>query len=370
VEYGIIKALCWYRIFAAIFAATVVGFTYDKLEYPTFAVMASGALIVIAITIQQVSRRDPATLMSSSFVVSELIFAVVITVLGGLLYLQGTSSSTLAFASQYILASVLMGGVAYGVAGGIISGVIIGLARTAAMVVNGTNLTASSTLSLLSTTVTFCLAGALVGGVVTILRKAGGELSQAHARDSIARTLHDGVLQTLVIIQKRSKEAEIVDLASNQEKQLRSFLFTNQSQSSDAVVDLHLALEEVVEKFSKLSDIPVAIVIAPDLGELSKSTLKAIVGASTECLTNISKHANAKSVNIFAEPNGENVIMSVRDDGGGFDIEEQANSDLDQHGLKNSIIKRIEEVGGAVKVKTSIGKGTEIEMTVPIKEGC
>ncbi len=371
-EYGIIKALCWYRIIAAIFAAVVIGFTYDKLNYPTYAIMASGALIVIAITIQQISRRDPALLMSSSFVICELIFASVITILGGILYSQGTSSSTLAFGSQYVLASVLMAGVAFGLSGGIAAGIIIGLARTVTMFVNATELTASRSLSLLSTTVTFCLAGALVGGVVTILRKAGGELSQAHARDNIARTLHDGVLQTLVIIQKRSKESEIIDLAANQEKQLRSFLFTNQSQHSDSVVEVHEVFEEVISKFSKFSSIPVALIIAPDVHSLSRNSIKALNGACLECLSNVEKHSNAKSVNIYVEPIEDNVVVTIRDDGSGFNkeevLDEDNNNDKGKHqGLKNSIIARIQEVGGSVIIKSNPGKGTEIEITLPAK---
>lgn len=369
-EYGIIKALCWYRIVAAIFAAAVVGFTYDKLEFPTFAIMASGALIVISITIQQISRRDPSILMSSSFVVSELIFASVITVLGGIFYAQGTTSSTLAFGSQYILASVLMAGVAYGIKGGVAGGIIIGLARTVAMLINGNELTASRSLSLLSTTVTFCLAGALVGGVVTILRRAGGELSQAHARDNIARTLHDGVLQTLVIIQKRSKEPEIIDLAANQEKQLRSFLFTNQSKNTDSVVRIHEALEEVSEKFAKLSSIPVAIVVAPDIGDLSKTEIKALSGACLECLTNVAKHSEATSVNIYCEPIEDEIVVSIRDDGKGFDVEralsnEVADGENSRQGLKGSVIARVEDVGGSVKIKSGPESGTEVEIRLP-----
>ena len=311
--------------------------------------------------------------MRSEIVLSDLIFAVFITLLGGFMYQDGTLSSTLAFASQYVLASILMTGVAFGLSGGIAAGIAIGIARTGAALINGTSVnTASQSLSLLSTTVTYCLAGALVGGIVTLLRKAGGDLSEARARDNIARTLHDGVLQTLVIIQRRSKEPEIVELASHQEQDLRSFLFEHQSHSSEPVVALHNSLEDVVSQFSKRDQTPVSIVIAPDMPALSRASVKAIAGACTECLTNITKHAQASAITIYAEPDADMCVLSVRDDGVGFDADTILKSTVEDkakngHGLKSSVVGRIEEIGGTVTIRSAPNLGTEVEMRVPLQ---
>lgn len=370
-EYGIIRGLCWYRIFAALWSVIIVIVSYEKLIYPSYAVMAAGALVIISLTIQQISLRDPSILMRSEIVMSELIFAVLITLLGGYMYKHGMSNTTLAFASQYILASVLMTGVAFGLSGGMIGGVVIGLSRAGASVINQTAITPSHALSLLSTMVTYCLAGALVGGVVTILRKAGGELSEARARDSIARTLHDGVLQTLVIIKKRSKEPEIADIAGHQEQELRSFLFTHQSNSSTPALVLHKEIEGVVETFSNKNNIPVAIVISPDIGELSRASTKALINACTECLTNIAKHSDATTVTIYAESDDNTCTLSVRDDGKGFDVdaelgEKSKDGEYQKHGLKSSIIGRVQDVGGIVTIKSAKDNGTEVEMCVSL----
>ncbi len=328
--------------------------------------MAAGSLVIVALTMQQVSRHNPSVLMRSEVVVSELIFAVLVTILAGALYQQSTSASTLAFAGQYVLASVLMTGVAFGMWGGIVAGIVIGIARVGSALINNTDITtASQSLSLFSTTVTYCLAGALVGGIVSIMRKAGGELSEVRARDNIARVLHDGVLQTLVIIQRRSKEPEIIDLAATQEHELREFLFTHQSHNTEPVVALHNALASVVHNFSKKSSTPVSIVIAPDITQLSRASIKAIAGACTECLTNISKHANANSITIYAEPDDEMCIVSVRDDGVGFDVE-AALARGDRQGIRSSVMSRIEEIGGTVTIRSSEATGTEVEMRVPL----
>ena len=51
-----------------------------------------------------------------------------------------------------------------------------------------------------------------------------------------------------------------------------------------------------------------------------------------------------------------------RDRGAGFDIEAVGE---DRHGLRNSIIGRIERHGGKVDVRSTPGTGTEIEISMP-----
>jgi signal transduction histidine kinase len=365
-EYGIIRGLCWYRIVAAFWAVGVVAVTYKKLAYPNLAVTTVCALVIIAFFIQSISRRDPSILMRPEIVVSELLFSVALTLLGGYVYDRGSSSATLALAAHYILPSVLMAGVSFGLIGGIAGGCILGIARVGASAINRTDIFHSSqALSLLSTTFTLAIAGGLMGGVVTILRRAGGELSDSRARDNIARTLHDGVLQTLVIIQRRSNEDDVIELASQSEQDLRSFLFTHQSALSDSVVTLHNGLESVVEQFSKKSSVPVSIVIAPDIGEFSRSVIKAVSGAVSECLNNVAKHSEATSVSIYAEPDDSTAVISIRDNGKGFDV--AAISAEEKHGIRSSIVARVEDVGGSVTIH-STENGTDVQLRVPSEQ--
>lgn len=368
-EYGIIRGLCWFRIFAAMWTCLVVAISYSKLIYPSYAIMACAALLIISVLIKQLANKNPALLMKPEVVLADLGLSVLITILGGFVYEHGSTSNTLAFGSQYILASVLMVGVAFGMYGGIIGGVAIGLSRVGAALVNHADLyKTNQMLSFVSTTVTFSLAGALVGGIVQVIRKAGGELSEARARDSIARTLHDGVLQTLVIIERKSKDKEIQTLAQSQEKELRSFLFTHQSNSSNTTISIHNALEDIVSDVSNKYDLPVSIAIAPDLNHLPKNSIRALSGAVKECVSNAAKHSKAKSISIYAEPEEDFFIITVRDDGVGFDAEKILKNEDQQNqkrGLRSSVIGRIEEIGGQVNIKSNKTSGTEIEIKIP-----
>ncbi len=365
-EYGIIRGLCWYRLVTAFWALGIVVVTFDKIEEKSFAILAISSVIIFSVLIFYLSRTDLAILLRPGIVLFEFSFAITITVLGGYLYQSGTSANTLAFASHFVLVSVLMCGVAFGMWGGIVAGVTIGAARYLAGAINTVDLSSVDfILSILSTAFTYAIAGALVGGVVSVVRRIGGELSEARARDSIARTLHDGVLQTLVIIKKRSKEKEIVELAEKQESELREFLFKHQANVTKEVLNIHDVIKDATLKFKK-EDIDISIVIAPDSPMVSKEVLKAISGTLNEVLMNIVKHADAKTCSIYVEPVDDYLSLNVRDDGKGFDVDKAISGDK-QHGIKSSIISRIDEVGGSVKI-SSTAQGTNVELIVPALE--
>ena len=79
-----------------------------------------------------------------------------------------------------------------------------------------------------------------------------------------------------------------------------------------------------------------------------------------ETLQNIYKHANANEVKISFKLKNNVILMSIEDDGDGFNV----NKARKGIGLKN-IDSRVNEIGGIAKVFSEINKGTKFEISIP-----
>jgi PAS domain S-box-containing protein len=81
-----------------------------------------------------------------------------------------------------------------------------------------------------------------------------------------------------------------------------------------------------------------------------------------ECLTNVARHAEARSVRATLRAEDENLLLVVQDDGKGFRESEVAGS-LGVLGMK----ERAQACGGSVQVSSSPGKGTTVTVRVPVR---
>lgn len=204
----------------------------------------------------------------------------------------------------------------------------------------------------------YVLTALVAGYVARRLRAAELELSAARAREEIAVRLHDGVLQTLAVIQRRSTDTELASLAHDQERDLRDYL----AGTTSAQPGLTASLREAAALYERRYGGRAEVVIADDLEEPTAQTIEALAGAVGEALTNAGKHASAESVVVYAEPDWEEgVFVSIKDNGIGFDPES-----VDRRiGLKESIIGRIEAIGGRVELSSKPGRGTEVRLWAP-----
>jgi len=82
-----------------------------------------------------------------------------------------------------------------------------------------------------------------------------------------------------------------------------------------------------------------------------------------EALTNIHKHAHAKNVWINVFQNQNHLTMQIKDDGKGF----VTSSVTHRNGLKN-LRSRVEKWNGKIQIGSEAGKGTTIDIKMPLKE--
>jgi len=87
--------------------------------------------------------------------------------------------------------------------------------------------------------------------------------------------------------------------------------------------------------------------------------------AVRQALENVAQHARATRVTLFADDEGGDVVVTVRDDGVGFDYDEEMMRRSGKLGILKSMKGRIEDLGGTMRIDTSPGKGTEVEFRFP-----
>jgi len=91
-------------------------------------------------------------------------------------------------------------------------------------------------------------------------------------------------------------------------------------------------------------------------------------GRSAKAVANAIEHARPSKIVVFAEAvDAEQVVATVRDDGVGFAAAERAAG----HGISQSIVARMEAIGGRATVDSSPGQGTEVTLwtRTPIQPG-
>jgi len=105
--------------------------------------------------------------------------------------------------------------------------------------------------------------------------------------------------------------------------------------------------------------------------QLDNKTTIILFRVVRELLTNVVKHAKAKNAEVRIKMAGDKVEVAVEDDGVGFLLSESAPSlsrgKMACFGLF-SIQEQLEYLGGGLNIKSELGKGTCITVTIPLKQ--
>jgi signal transduction histidine kinase len=186
------------------------------------------------------------------------------------------------------------------------------------------------------------------------------ERIRSEERAEVAAHLHDSVLQTLAMIQRAGSPREMTSLARGQERELRTWLYGRGRADANGQRSLSRALDQVSAKVELHHHVPVETVVVGDAP--MDDRLRAMVDAAGEAMTNAARHSGAASVSVYAEVGEDVVNLYVRDEGRGFDPDLVS---TDRHGIRESIVGRMERGGGVATVTSEPAEGTEVHLRLP-----
>jgi signal transduction histidine kinase len=366
----------------------VLALTAGELRRPALAVVMVAVLVVWTGWLT-VARPRPVW----PVLVADLALAVVLNLVAGLVMPAGTVGERPYFAAGYPVAAAVTWGAARGVGGGVAAGLVLGVSLAAGQLLNGIDLAGEEPavlLDLAGGTLNFAIAGGAVGLVARLLERSAGQLQVATEetirareraarlaeRESLARQIHDSVLQALAMVHKRGRElaaggpvppdqvAGLAEMAAGQERALRSLILRDPEadQTPAGAASLRAALEALAAAERAL---PVTVGATGALW-LPARQVEELSAAVRQALDNVVEHAGASRVALFAEEEDDGVVvLTVRDDGRGFAYDERRLLAEGKIGLAKSVKGRVEQLGGGMVVTSRPGAGTEIELRVP-----
>lgn len=179
-------------------------------------------------------------------------------------------------------------------------------------------------------------------------------------RAEVAAHLHDSVLQTLALIQRRSDDPrEVAAIARRQERELRLWL-SGRSERPD--VELMAALRAAAAAVELEHAVEIDVVTSGAWPLDDRTT--ALLAAAREAMTNAARHAGDARVSVFAEQAGDRIEVFVRDRGTGFDVDAVP---TDRRGVRESIVGRMRRAGGRATITSGPETGTEVELQMEIR---
>ncbi|HVX69457.1 MAG TPA: PspC domain-containing protein [Mycobacteriales bacterium] len=179
-----------------------------------------------------------------------------------------------------------------------------------------------------------------------------------HERVELAGRIHDSMLQTLTLIQRRAEDPEEVRrLVRHSERELRDWLYRPAREATSLRDMVSAACAEVEDEY----DVTVNLVVVGD--QPASPAIEPLVQAMREATVNAAKHSGARDISVYLEAGATALDIFVRDRGKGF---KPGAIPEDRYGVRESVIGRMQRHGGEATIKSSRRTGTEVHLHLPL----
>lgn len=209
------------------------------------------------------------------------------------------------------------------------------------------------------------------------VRARGEELAVLEERERISKELHDGVIQSIFsvglslqgamsVVERdpdgtKRRMDEAIGTLDNIVRDVRSYIFALQPKSVQER-GLKKAIEELVKDLEVNTLAESTVQLSDDALQMVPEAARGdFIQIAREILSNIARHAQASEVSLAcAVREGHTVVMTIEDDGIGFDPETVTRG----HGLGN-IAERARRIGGEIAISPRRSKGTVHTLSLP-----
>ncbi len=198
-------------------------------------------------------------------------------------------------------------------------------------------------------------------------------------RNRLARELHDAVTQTLFSAsliadvlprlwdknpdEGRRRLEELRELTRGALAEMRAMLLELRP-SALAQYSLADLLRQLADAHAGRARLPVEVSVQGQEQPLSEAALGALYRIAQESLNNVAKHAGPCQVSLSLAYEADQVILSIEDDGRGFDLARTSPQSL---GL-GIMRERADKLGGTLEIDSEIGVGTRVIARCPLQE--
>ena len=210
------------------------------------------------------------------------------------------------------------------------------------------------------------------------LSKQLQDMALSRERDRIGMELHDGVIQSVYAV---GMKHEILrgqfPMTPEQENQYQNMIedlnqiiedirlyIRNLRTARDEQATFKQRLDNLARHFRDFAHVDVVIDVPPGLRTLNDRQRHSLTQIVREGLSNVARHANATQVKVKVREVGRDVILTVKDNGTGFDP--SMFRDPNSFGLHN-MHQRALQLGGLLTIESEEGQGTLLTVKVPFR---
>ncbi|WP_347172816.1 tetratricopeptide repeat-containing sensor histidine kinase [Polaribacter uvawellassae] len=194
------------------------------------------------------------------------------------------------------------------------------------------------------------------------------QLQKAEAREQerqqIAKSLHDEVAGDLRVLHQQLEQANQTEVANKLDvvkNNVRNLSHQLSSVHFDEVTFKDQMINLISDYFSANCKISINGLKENDWSKIANPIKRTLYLSARESIQNSKKHANATQIKIDLKQDKNNVYLTVKDNGVGFDLSAKVTG----IGLKNQR-ERIEELKGKIEIISQINIGTTTKIEIPL----